>query len=123
MGSNRKLGSTNRVHMIGIGGSGMLGIASILLKKGFFVSGSDVTITKDLVLLQKEGALIQAGHKPDLIKRAQIVVFSSAIKQSNPELKEAKARNLIIVPRAQMLSSIITGYRNIAVAGLSLIHI
>ena len=56
-------------------------------------------------------------HKPDLIKRAQIVVFSSAIKKSNPELKEAKARNLIIVPRAQMLSSIITGYRNIAVAG------
>jgi len=117
MGSNRKLGSTNRVHMIGIGGSGMLGIASILLKKGFFVSGSDVTITQDLLLLQKEGATIQQGHKPDLIKRAQIVVFSSAIKKSNPELKEAKARNLIIVPRAQMLSSIITGYRNIAVAG------
>ena len=117
MGSNRKLGSTNKVHMIGIGGSGMLGIASILLKKGFIVSGSDATITKDLLLLQKEGAIIQKGHKPDLIRRAQIVVFSSAIKKSNPELKEAKARNLIIVPRAQMLSSIITGYRNIAVAG------
>lgn len=117
MGSNRKLGAINRVHMIGIGGSGMLGIASILLKKGFKVSGSDVLISKDLKNLEKEGAQIQEGHKPNLIKDSQIVVYSSAIKRTNPELIEAKARNLIVVPRAQMLSSIITGYRNIAIAG------
>ena len=55
MGSNRKLGAINKVHMIGIGGSGMLGIASILLKKGFKVSGSDVLISKDLKNLEKEG--------------------------------------------------------------------
>lgn len=117
MGSNRKLGLTNRVHMIGIGGSGMLGIASILLQKGFIVSGSDVTITNELLKLEKEGASIQQGHKPDLIRHAQIVVYSSAIKKTNPELIEARIRNLTIVPRAQMLSSIITGYRNIAIAG------
>ena len=107
MGSNRKLGSTNRVHMIGIGGSGMLGIASILLKKGFFVSGSDVSITKDLLLLQKEGALIQEGHKPDLIKRAQKQngLDEYSIQVSDKAFMKVKDPPDVLAPKLSALSS------------------
>ena len=67
------------IHMIGIGGSGMIGVATILQKRGFKVTGSDLVLTDELKELKKLGAKVQIGHEPRLIKNADLVVASSAI--------------------------------------------
>ena len=79
-----------KIHMIGIGGSGMIGVATILQKRGFKVTGSDLVITDELKELKKLGAKVQIGHEPRLVKNANLVVASSAISKRNPELSYAK---------------------------------
>jgi UDP-N-acetylmuramate--alanine ligase len=103
--------------MIGIGGSGMIGVATILQKIGFEVTGSDLVISDEVNDLIRLGAKVQLGHKPKLIKKADLVVASSAISKKNPELLFARKFNITIIPRAEMLGTLMKPYRSIAVAG------
>ena len=105
------------IHFIGIGGSGMIGIARVLLKKGYKVSGSDITETHELKKLKKNGAKVYIGHDQANIKNVNLVVVSSAIDLKNPEIIEARNSSITIIPRAEMLGSLMKGYESIAIAG------
>jgi UDP-N-acetylmuramate--alanine ligase len=105
------------IHFIGIGGSGMIGIARVLLKKGYKVSGSDITETLELKKLKKNGAKVYIGHNQANIKNVNLVVVSSAIDPKNPEIIEARKSSITIIPRAEMLGSLMKGYESIAIAG------
>ena len=105
------------IHFIGIGGSGMIGIARVLLKKGYKVSGSDITETHELKKLKKNGAKVYIGHNQANIKNVNLVVVSSAIDPKNPEIIEARKSSITIIPRAEMLGSLMKGYESIAIAG------
>lgn len=105
------------IHFIGIGGSGMIGIARVLLKKGYKVSGSDITETLELKKLKKNGAKVYIGHDQANIKNVNLVVVSSAIDPKNPEIIEARKSSITIIPRAEMLGSLMKGYESIAIAG------
>ena len=105
------------LHFVGIGGSGMCGIAEVLLNLGYVVSGSDIArswVTDHLTAL---GAKVYIGHKPENIEGADAVVVSSAIKPDNPEVVAAKACKLPVVPRAVMLAELMRLRRGIAIAG------
>ena len=115
--SQKHFGELKRIHLIGIGGSGMIGLAMVLQKKGFNISGSDLQMTEELSSLKALGAKVQLGHDPRYIKSSDVVVASSAIAKNNAELKYAKKNNITIIPRAVMLASILHGYRTIAVSG------
>ena len=106
-----------KIHMIGIKRQGMIGIATILQKRGFKVTGSDLVISDELKELKKLGAKVQIGHEPRLIKNADLVVASSAISKRNSELSYAKKSGLTIIPRAEMLGTLMKPYRSIAIAG------
>jgi UDP-N-acetylmuramate--alanine ligase len=105
------------IHFVGIGGAGMIGIARVLLQKGYKISGSDLTDSSELKKLRKNGAKIYIGHKKNQIKGANLVVVSSAIDKKNPEIIESQDKGITIIPRAEMLGSIMKGYESIAVAG------
>jgi UDP-N-acetylmuramate--alanine ligase len=109
-----------RVHFIGIGGGGMSGIARIMLTRGVAVSGSDAKDARVLAALRVLGARVSVGHDAanlgDLGARDTVVV-STAISASNPELVEAHARGIRVLPRAAALASVMAGRRGIAVAG------
>lgn len=110
-------GAATRVHFVGIGGVGMSGIAEVLCTLGYRVSGSDNAdnaVTRRLVPL---GACIHRGHAAANVHGADCVVASSAIKRDNPELAEAHALRIPIVPRAEMLAELMRFRRGIAVAG------
>ena len=106
-----------RIHFVGIGGAGMIGIARVLLKKGYKISGSDIIDSDDLKKLREDGAKVFIGHLKENIKGSNLVVVSSAIDKSNPEIIKAKKDSITIIPRAEMLGSIMIGYESIAVAG------
>ncbi len=105
------------IHFIGIGGSGMIGIARVLLKKGYKISGSDINNTTELKKLKKSGAEVYIGHRHSNINNANLIVVSSAIDLKNPEIIEAKKNSITIIPRAEMLGSLMKGYESIAIAG------
>lgn len=111
------LNRIKRIHFIGIGGIGMSGIAEILKEKKFQITGSDISRNNNTNRLKKLGITILIGHKKENIKNAQIVVFSSAIKNNNIEIKEAKKLNLPIISRAAMLAEILRFKSSITVAG------
>ena len=106
-----------KIHFVGIGGAGMIGIARVLLKKGYKISGSDVVDSNDLKKLRKEGAKVFIGHSKDNIKHADLLVVSSAIDKNNSELLQANKKSITTIPRAEMLASIMRGYESIAIAG------
>jgi UDP-N-acetylmuramate--alanine ligase len=106
-----------KIHFVGIGGAGMIGIAKVLLQKGYKISGSDIANSTDLNKLKKDGAKIYIGHSKKHIKGTHLVVVSSAIDKNNPEILQAKKDSITIIPRAEMLGSIMIGYESIAVAG------
>lgn len=112
-----KLSNIKRIHFIGIGGVGMVGIAEMLINQGFNVSGSDLVKNKNTSRLHSLGAKIFIGHNEKNVRDADVVVFSSAVSQSNPEMKAAKSSNTTLIPRAEMLSSLMRGFQSIAVAG------
>ncbi|RKS74121.1 UDP-N-acetylmuramate--alanine ligase [Motilibacter peucedani] len=106
-----------RVHFVGIGGAGMSGIARILLARGATVSGSDARDSRALAALRALGATTFVGHAAEHVAGADTVVVSSAIRPENPELVEARARGLLVLPRAAALAAVMAGRRAIAVAG------
>lgn len=110
-----------KIHMVGIGGSGMSGIAEVLLNLGFSVSGSDIAEGPVVKHLRSLGADISIGHAPENVPHGkdvvQVVVKSTAITMDNPEIKEAQARGIPIIPRAEMLAELMRLRRGIAVAG------
>ncbi len=105
------------LHFVGIGGSGMCGIAEVLLNLGYTVSGSDIARSSVTDRLAQLGARIYIGHKAENIEGADAVVISSAIKPENLEVLAAKARKLPVVPRAVMLAELMRLRRGIAIAG------
>ena len=106
-----------RIHLLGVGGSGMIGIARILLKQGFDVSGSDINDSDELQILKSLGLKLQINHTPNLIKDAELIIISSAINANNQELIYANKNKIIVIPRSEMLSSLMKPFRSIAVAG------
>ena len=112
-----KLAKSEIVHFIGIGGIGMSGLSLIMKGKGFKVQGSDLASNKNIERLKKEKIKIQIGHKKQNINKATIVVVSSAIKKNNPELIEAKKKQLPVYKRGEMLAHIVSLTKNIVVVG------
>lgn len=107
----------SRVHFVGIGGVGMSGIAEVLCTLGYQVSGSDTADNAVTRRLQQLGADVHRGHAAANVLGTDCVVVSSAIKPDNPELMEARAQRIPIVPRAEMLAELMRFRRGIAVAG------
>ncbi len=105
------------LHLVGIGGSGMCGIAEILLKMHYKISGSDVHETPVTRRLEKLGARIVYRHEPENVRGADVVVISSAIRQDNPEVVQAKNEKIIIIRRAEMLAELMRMKHGIAIAG------
>ena len=105
------------IHFVGIGGSGMSGIAEVLLNLGYVVSGSDASPGAATQRLQSLGAHVYQDHAPGNIARADALVVSSAIRRDNPELIAARARRIPIVPRAEMLAELMRLKNGIAIAG------
>ena len=106
-----------RVHFTGIGGAGMSGIARIMLARGVKVSGSDAAPSDLLTALAGEGADVHVGHAAANIDGADTLVVSTAIREDNPELAEARRRGLRVLHRAAALASLMLGRRGVAVAG------
>ena len=113
----KKFEKVKNIHFVGIGGAGMIGIARVLLKKGYKVSGSDIDYSNDLKKLKNDGAIVYEGHHENNIKDKDLLVVSSAIDSENVELLQAKKDSITIIPRAEMLGSLMIGYESIAVAG------
>lgn len=107
----------NEVHFIGIGGIGMSGLARLLLYAGANVSGSDAASSYVTEGLIKEGARVFIGHSSTHIELKMTVVYSSDIKQDNPELQAAARMNCKVLHRSELLAKLMSGYRSLAVAG------
>ena len=106
-----------RIHFVGIGGSGMSGIAEVLVTLGYKVSGSDLKETPVTSRLQKLGAAIFLGHHADNIEGAQVVVTSTAVDAKNPEVVRARAEGIPVIPRIEMLAELARLKYTVAVAG------
>jgi len=112
-----ELAKTEIIHFIGIGGIGMSGLSLIMKGKEFKVQGSDITLNKNIERLRKQKIKVFIGHKKQNVKNATIIVVSSAIKKNNPELIEARKKNLPIIKRGKMLAHIVSLMKNIVVVG------
>ena len=112
-----ELAKTELIHFVGIGGIGMSGLSLIMKGKGFRVQGSDLSLNKNIESLKKNKIKIFIGQKKQNLKNATIVVISSAIKKNNPEMVEAKRKNLPIISRGKMLAHIVSLMKNIVVVG------
>jgi hypothetical protein len=106
-----------RIHLVGIGGIGMSGIAEVLLTLGYSVSGSDTRPSTITERLQDLGATVRDGHRAENVEGAHVVVISSAVKADNPEVVEAHKRKIPVIPRAEMLAELMRLKYGIAVAG------
>jgi UDP-N-acetylmuramate--alanine ligase len=109
--------SLGSVHFIAIGGAGMSGVARVMLARGITVSGSDAKQSLVLAALVAEGAQVYIGHDAAHLGDADTVVISSAIRENNVELAEARSRGLRVLHRSQALASVMQGSRRVAVAG------
>ena len=107
----------DRVHLIGIGGTGMSGIAEILLQYDLVVSGSDRSLSETTARLEHKGATIHQGHAPENIRGSNLVVYSSAVPHDNVELVAARRLGVPIVRRAEMLAELMRLKYGIAIAG------
>ncbi len=106
-----------RVHFVGMGGVGMSALARILLSMGVEVSGSDIQRNLLLDQLEELGARVYIGHRAEQVGDARLVVYSTAIKEDNPELVEARKRNIHVVHRGEMLARIMAEKEGVAIAG------
>ena len=106
-----------RIHMVGIGGAGMSGIAEVLLNQGYEVSGSDMSDSAVVRHLRELGAHVAVGHAAENVGDVQVLVKSTAINDENPELVEARRRSIAIIPRAEMLAELMRLRQGIAIAG------
>ena len=107
----------SKIFFVGIGGSGMSGIAEVLINLNYEVYGSDISDSEIIDRLRSMGAEIHIGHKASNIDKADMIVISSAIDDANPELIEAKLKGIPVLARAEMLSSLMNMKRGIAIAG------
>ncbi len=105
------------IHMVGIGGSGMSGIAEVLLNLGYRVYGSDQSNSATVQRLRSLGAEIFEGHSRENVGDVQVLVRSTAIKEENPEIMAAREKNIPIIPRAEMLAELMRLRQGIAIAG------
>jgi len=112
-----RLGRVRSLHFVGIGGIGMSGIAEVLLTLGYEVSGSDVRETDTTRRLEGLGGRITIGHGAANLGQADVVVVSSAVRPDNPEIAEAHARRVPVIPRAEMLAELMRMKYGVAVAG------
>ena len=112
-----ELAKNEIIHFVGIGGIGMSGLSLIMKGKGFKVQGSDLHLNKNIERLKKDKIKVFIGQKKQNIKNATILVISSAIKNKNPEVIEAKRKNLPIITRGKMLAHIVSLMKNIVVVG------
>ena len=117
--SNINLNSINKIHMIGIGGISMSGVAVMLKKAGFNVSGSD-TMDGDMVkILRDEGINVFIGHNKELVKNAELVIYTAAVKENDEELVEAKSLNIPTLERAPFIKLLLEKYNKpICIAGM-----
>ncbi len=106
-----------RMHLVGIGGSGMSGIAEVLLSSGYAVSGSDLKSSPVTERLRNLGAMIHEGHRAENVHGAHVVVISSAVRPDNVEVVEAHRTKIPVIPRAEMLAELMRLKYGIAVAG------
>ncbi|WP_246283112.1 UDP-N-acetylmuramate--L-alanine ligase [Marinifaba aquimaris] len=106
-----------RIHMVGIGGSGMCGIAEVLLTDGYQVSGSDIAQSANTQRLSGQGAHIFIGHDDTNVEQADVVVISSAVSKQNPEVVAANDKRIPVIQRAEMLAELMRYRHGIAVAG------
>ncbi len=106
-----------RIHFVGIGGIGMSGIAEVLLNLGYRVSGSDLKESDITRRLAGLGGRIQRGHLAAHVEDVDVVVVSSAVRRDNPEVVEARARKIPVIPRAEMLAELMRLKYGIAIAG------
>ncbi len=112
-----QFGRYRRFHFVGIGGIGMSGIAEILVRSGYEVSGSDLSVTPITENLRLLGIRVEVGHEGAYLGQAQVLVVSSAIREENPERREAERRGIPIVHRADMLAELIRRKDGITVCG------
>src|ERR671928_2172432 len=106
------------VHFVGVGGIGMSGIAEVLLNMGFRVSGSDLRRSDVTARLEASGAKIYEGHAAENVNGAHVVVRSTAVRDDNPEITEARRRSIPVIPRAEMLGELMRlKPHTVAVAG------
>lgn len=110
-------GNIKQIHLIGMGGIGMSGIAELLLRHGYHVSGSDMKMNDTLKQLESRGARVFIGHQASQIEGADLVVYSSAVQSTNPEMQAAAEKQIPIIPRAEMLAELMRIRYGIAVAG------
>ena len=106
-----------RIHFVGIGGSGMCGIAEVLLNQGYEISGSDISANASVKRLTNAGAIVFIGHSEANIDGADVIVKSSAVTVENPEIASARERGIPVVRRAEMLAELMRYRHGIAIAG------
>ncbi len=111
------LRKTRRIHFVGIGGIGMSGIAEVLLNLGYTITGSDLEEASPVLRLRGLGATVAKGHAALNLGDADVVVISSAVKPDNPEVVEARRRQIPVIPRAEMLAELMRLKYGIAIAG------
>lgn len=115
---NIDINNYKRIHFIGIGGISMSGLAHIMLNAGHIVTGSDLKNSHIISKLQKEGAIINIPHNKNAIDGADLVVYTAAIKQDNPEMIRAKELHIPVIDRATLLGEIMKKYKlGVAIAG------
>jgi len=115
--SGTLFGRIRRIHFVGIGGTGMSGIAEILLSLGYEVSGSDLSLTPVTERLARRGAVVHRGHEAANIEGAQVVVVSTAIPEGNAEVEAARNAQVPVIPRSEMLAELMRMKHGVAVAG------
>jgi UDP-N-acetylmuramate--alanine ligase len=113
----RLFGKVKQIHFVGVGGIGMSGIAELLLNLGYGISGSDLKESSATQRLRRMGGRIFIGHQAAQGAGADVVVFSSAVDPDNPEIAQAKAAGIPVIPRAEMLAELMRLKNGIAVAG------
>ncbi len=107
----------NNLHLVGIGGIGMSGLALLLQQAGFSVQGSDIRESENTSILEKKGIKVFIGHSAKNLDKQEVLILSSAIKNTNPEILEAEKRNIPIIRRSQALSYLIKDKKSICICG------
>lgn len=105
------------IHMVGIGGAGMCGIAEVLINMGYTVTGSDMTDSPNVRRLRDMGCVVHIGHSASNVGTEQVLVKSTAISDDNPEVEEARRLGIPVIPRAEMLAELMRLRQGIAIAG------
>ena len=114
---DQALGKVRRIHFVGIGGTGMSGIAEVLHNLGYQVSGSDLKASPMIQRLTEIGIAVTIGHDAQVVTHADVVVVSTAVDKQNPEVVAARRRRIPVIPRAEMLAELMRFRCGIAIAG------